>query len=65
MRRARPCGRRNDNYGIEGWPGWGHLGYATLLGLAVTLWFALFYYGMNYVTSLHNDRVRLHFDDPA
>jgi membrane-associated phospholipid phosphatase len=44
------------------WPGWGQFGYCLLLGLALGLWFEVIYAGANYITSLHDYRVRVHFD---
>jgi membrane-associated phospholipid phosphatase len=47
---------------LLGWPGWGVLGYASVLGVAQTLWFVLIYGGADYLTGLHSYRVRLHLD---
>jgi membrane-associated phospholipid phosphatase len=44
------------------WPGWRHLGYFALLGLAVGLWFEVVFAGADYLTSLHTRRVRVHLD---
>lgn len=43
------------------WPGWRHLGYATLLSFANTLWFVLVYGGMDALTARRTFRVPVHF----
>lgn len=44
-----------------GWPGWGHLGYAVLLGLAQALWFTVVFGGADLVTA-QRARVSIHFE---
>lgn len=41
------------------WPGWPRLGEAVLLGLALTAWWLLIYGGANYLTGLHDFRIRV------
>jgi membrane-associated phospholipid phosphatase len=45
---------------LLGWPGWGHLRHAVLLGLANALWFALVYGGADAVAARHRLRVPVH-----
>jgi hypothetical protein len=45
-----------------GWPGWGLLIYAIVLGSLQSLWWVLIYGGADWLTSLHDRRVRVHFD---
>jgi membrane-associated phospholipid phosphatase len=48
---------------LAGWPGWRNLGYAYgILGPPLLLAFVLIYGGANYVTGLHDYRVRLHLE---
>jgi membrane-associated phospholipid phosphatase len=54
MKRSRPCFWR--------WPGWGHVGYAALLGSAVCVWFGFVYGGADLLTASRSFRVRLYFD---
>jgi membrane-associated phospholipid phosphatase len=44
------------------WPGWSHVGYAALLGGAVSVWFAIVYGGADLLTAKRSFRVRLYFD---
>jgi membrane-associated phospholipid phosphatase len=44
------------------WPGWSHIGYAALLGSAVSVWFAFVYGGADLLTANRSFRVRLYFD---
>ena len=44
------------------WPGWNHLRYFALLGLGQTLWFGLIFGGADYLTAVHEFRVRIHTD---
>src|SRR5439155_3789018 len=43
-------------------PGWGQFGYFVRWALAVGLWFAVIFYGSEYLISLHRYRVRVHLD---
>ena len=54
---ARDSGRRETFWH---WPGWRQLGYALMLGLAVTVWFAATYGGADWLTEHRTYRVRLH-----
>jgi membrane-associated phospholipid phosphatase len=45
-----------------GWPGWRHVRFTALLGLAVTAWWLLLYHGANAITERRAYRVRLHLD---
>ena len=44
------------------WPGWGHLKFAWLLSVAVSLWFALVFAGADWFTAQRALRVRVHLD---
>jgi len=43
------------------WPGWAHLRFAALLSFENTLWFVLFYGGMDRLTARRAFRVPVHF----
>src|SRR5271166_6544540 len=45
-----------------GWPSWGILREAILLGTAQTFWWLLIYIGADWLTGLHSQRVRIHLD---
>lgn len=61
--------RRMSPSGIESatapafiaWPGWKHLGFATLVGLGWTLAFYVLYGGASFITGLHQYRLRVDF----
>src|ERR1035438_5911961 len=44
------------------WPGWGHLKFAWLQTLLVSLWFALVFAGADWFTGQRALRVRVHLD---
>ena len=44
------------------WPGWGHVKFAWLLSLVVSLWFALVFAGADWFTAQRALRVRVHLD---
>jgi membrane-associated phospholipid phosphatase len=44
------------------WPGWALLAYTLWLAVPVTLWWVLVYHGVNRLTALRSDRVRVHWD---
>jgi membrane-associated phospholipid phosphatase len=46
-----------------GWPGWDHLRYFAIVGLAQTLWFGLIYGGADRLTAERSFRVRVHLDE--
>src|SRR5262245_20737570 len=43
-------------------PGWNFIGHALVLAAAETLWWLFIFHGADYLTSLHEYRVRIHFD---
>ena len=50
----------DDRPRFLGWPGWAHLRYGALLGLANTLWFAVVYGGADAITARHGLRIPVH-----
>jgi membrane-associated phospholipid phosphatase len=45
-----------------GWPGWRLLAETAVLTAALTLWWALVYFGADWLTELRTERVRVHLD---
>jgi membrane-associated phospholipid phosphatase len=44
------------------WPGWRHIGFASLLTVIVTAWFTLVFVATNHFTAIRAARVRVHLD---
>jgi len=45
-----------------GWPGWRHLGFAQLLTILVSVWFAIVFTATDHFTALRTTRLRVHAD---